>query len=353
METLRIGISGAGTMGRIHAESYRRSGKAEVVAICDSNKDKLEEAKRRLGIEKGFTEFEEMLEEDLDAVSICTPNFLHFPQALSALERGCHVLLEKPMALNSQEAKKIVEKAEETGKILMMGMTWRFMRPYQYIRELAQEGEFGDIYYAWGKWLRRRGVPGLGGWFTTKKMSGGGPLIDIGVHVLDCILWIMDFPKVERVCGFVFEKFGFEAGEGDWPPPEAKHPHDLKTGVFDVEDFGGGLIFLEGGKVINLEVSWALNQEPFTGLGISGDKGGAVNPPLKIFKEKRKMLEDVLPQIPGDREPLEVYHREIKEFVQSVIEGRKPLATAEEGLEVMQILDALYKSAKEKGEVRL
>ncbi|NOZ64622.1 MAG: Gfo/Idh/MocA family oxidoreductase [Caldiserica bacterium] len=234
-EKLKVGVIGVGGIGRIHISSYQQTGEVEIVAISDASLNKVKQVQKEFGISRGYKDPEEMLEkEKLDAVSICTPNFLHASQSILSLEKGCHVLLEKPMATNTTEAREIVKKVKESGKILMMGMTWRFISHYSYLKRLAQQGEFGEIYYAHGKWLRRRGVPGLGGWFTTKKMSGGGPLVDIGVHALDCMLWIMDFPRPERVSGFAFQKFGFRAGDGGWPPPATRDEQDTKNRVFDV-----------------------------------------------------------------------------------------------------------------------
>ena len=349
-DKIRVGVIGAGGIGRIHISSYQQTGKAEVVAVSDTNLNKVRKTQEEFNIPKGYKDYEEMLEmENLDAVSICTPNFLHVSQSISSLDRGCHVLLEKPMATNTHEAKKIVEKVRESEKILMLGMTWRFMPYYSYIKKLAQEGEFGDIYFAHGKWIRRRGVPGMGGWFTTKKMSGGGPLIDIGVHALDCLLWIMDFPKPERVSGFSFQKFGFRAGDGGWPPPSTRDEEDIKSGIFDVEDFAGGIIYLSGGKVVILEASWALNLEPSSGIYIAGDKGGATAPPVKIYRERNGIQEDINPQIPEN----EAYIEEIEEFLKCIKEGKEPEANAEKGYEVLRILEGIYTSSQEKREVKL
>ena len=348
-DKIRVGVIGAGGIGRIHISSYLESGEAEVVAVSDKNTKKLSLCKRDFGIKKGYEDFREMLEKErLDAVSVCTPNFLHAEQAISALDKGYNVLLEKPMAMNSKEALKIVKKVKETGKILMMGMVWRFMPHFSYLKKLAVGGEFGDIYYAEGKYLRRRGIPGLGGWFTTKKMSGGGPLIDLGVHALDCLMWLMDFPKVERVSGFTFQKFGFKAGEGGWPPKEVSIL-DEKTGTFDVEDFGGGIIHLEKGKVIILQASWASNLFPSNGISIAGEKGGATAPPLKIYKEHFGVQEDILPALSENKH----YIEEAKEFIRCVKKGKEPEANAEKGYEVIKILEAIYKSCDAKKEVQL
>jgi predicted dehydrogenase len=242
---VRIGVIGVG-IGYIHIQSMSKipPDQLEIAALCDVNEQRVRTVANEFGVKKVFTDHKEMLKQDeIDAVLVCTPNILHAPMTLDAFAAGKHVMCEKPMALNAAEAEQMVQAGKKAGKMLMMAFNNRFRSDSQLLKKFIENGELGDIYYAKTGWIRRKGIPGLGGWFTTKARAGGGPLIDIGVHVLDLTLWLMGNPRPVSVMGSAYAKFG---------PQAAKE----QGGTYDVEDLAVGLIKLDNGATLFLEASW-------------------------------------------------------------------------------------------------
>lgn len=336
--TVNIGVIGLG-MGRAHIERFRTHPAANVVAIADTNRSLLSERAAQFGIPKTYQEYEEMLaKEDLDVVSIATPNSLHLPMALAAFEAGCHVLCEKPMALNAEQGRQMLEAARRAGKRLMIDFSFRFAPQSLALKQQVDDGVFGDIYYARTLWLRRRGMPRFGGWFGQKALSGGGPLIDLGVHRLDLALWLMGYPKPVYVTGNTVYGVATEL---------AKQQGKL----FDVEDFAAGYIQFENGATLCLEASWAshIKEQELMETRLFGTKGGAhhynVNEgydfAVETYTEERGFFYDR--QLHAF--PRQDAHNAMYQFVEAIITDTPHRATGEEGLIVMEILDALYHSA--------
>ncbi|MEN2984983.1 MAG: Gfo/Idh/MocA family oxidoreductase [Dictyoglomaceae bacterium] len=339
---IRVGIVGAGGIARhLHIPRYKKIPDVEVVAIADSDKDRAEILAQEFNIPKIYYNYEEMFEkENLTAISVCTPNYLHAPVTISALNRGIHVLCEKPMATSVKEAEDMVEASKKSGRILMIGQTQRF-RPFNSaLKRLIEKGELGEIYYARGSLLRRKGIPGIGTWFTTKEMAGGGCLLDIGVHILDIVWWLMGMPKPKFILGNIYANFGPKGlGEGGWNKGVKGKP------IFDVEDFAVGFIKFENGATLTIETSWASNIEKDEGnYLILGTLGGAQLNPPKIFKD----LENMSSNIEIIEKSTEWGEGEIDHFVECVKENKEPIATGEQGLTVMKMLMGIYESS-EKG----
>lgn len=336
---IRVGIVGVG-IGGVHAQGYAKLPDVEIAALCDLNTARAEGVGERYGVKSIFSDYSAMLAEaQLDAVSVCTPNALHAAVAVAALEAGCHVLCEKPLSISAAEGKKIVDAAKRAKGKFMIGMNNRFRGDSQVLKKYIESGELGDIYYAKAGWIRRTGIPGMGSWFTSKEMAGGGPLIDIGVHALDLTLYLMGNPKPVSVYGATYAKFGpFGKGGGSWGVP-------AKGGSYDVEDLACGMIRFENGASLALEASWAqhcagdkLYNEVY------GDKGGATMEPLRIFTERYDSPVDITPAYPN----VSGHEAEVAHFVECIVQDKQPIATADQALDVMKILDALYASS-EKG----
>ena len=346
-EVLGIGIIGSGGIARgVHIPGYQKLANAEVLAVSDPFEAAREGAAKQFGIEDAYEDFNEMLKrDDIHAVSVTTPNFLHAEATIAALEAGKHVLCEKPLAMNATEGQAMVDAARRTGNKLMCGFHFRFTPEIQTLKRFADAGEFGNMYYARTQALRRRGIPGWG-LFISKEKNGGGPLIDIGVHMLDSTMHVLGFPKPIAVSGQTYQMFGKRKDVlglmGQW---------DYKN--FTVEDFAVAQIRFDNGSTLTLESSFVANQEERDKMTfqILGDKGGAQYNPLKMYTERNKTLLDITPAyLPSG---VQAHHEEIKSFVQSVIDDTPVYTPGEEALEITRIIDAIYESSEAGREIRL
>ena len=334
-DKVRVGVIGLG-VGQHHIWGYQKCAQAEVVAVCDVDSNRAQQVAKKENISRWFTDYRKLVKlPELDAVSICTPNYLHRPVAEAAFAAGKHVLCEKPLSISAKEGAKIVAAAKKAKKKLMMAYVNRFRGESQVLKRFIDTGELGQIYYGKCGWLRRRGIPGMGGWFTTKSKSGGGPLIDLGVHVLDLTLWLMGFPEVESVTGSVYTHFG-DKNIGYW----------WRSGnaPFDVEDLASAFIKLKNGATLTLDASWASNIEKSDEFysRLMGTKGGAQLDPLVIYKDALGTQVDLKPAYAK----VDTFAAETAYFVNCILKNKEPMATGEQGLEIMKILDAIYLSAK-------
>jgi len=333
---VKVATIGLGWAGREHTKGYNACPDAEILAICDMQQDLAEQVAKDLNVPQVYADHKKMLKElDLDAVSVCLPNYLHAPIAIDALRAGKHVICEKPPATTAAEAKRMADAATKAKKILMYALVRRFQGPTMLVRDYIDKGEMGEVYYARAVYHRRRGIPiGAKSWFVDKKRSGGGSLIDIGVHALDCAWYLMGCPKPVSVSGTAYQKF----------------KHVVPKGVhFDVDDSAFALIKFENGASMVLECSWALNLPSGGIIQIAGTKGGAQFDPLTIYTERDGVQLDVTPTVP-QANPFE---GEIAHFVESIIKGKKPIASAEQGVHLMQMMESVYKSAESGREVRI
>lgn len=288
----------------------------------------------------------------LDAISVCVPNHLHAEVSIAALDAGLHVLCEKPMALNAGEAEKMVAAAKRSGKFLMMGFNNRFRSDSMAMKKLIGDGMYGDIYFARAGWLRRAGIPGRGSWFTTKAKSGGGALIDIGVHALDLSTWLMGTPEPVSVMGVTYAKFGVDPsrGAGDWGEKVA-------GGIFDVDDLASAMIRFGNGATLLLEASWASHverDEMFVEL--MGTEAGSTTsgtpPRTTIYTERAGITQDIT-LLPEPQPAGSAHYYEVEQFVRCVQQNRPPTSTGEDGLRIMRILDGIYASAKSGASVKI
>ena len=336
MRVLRVGIVGLG-MGSSHIPKFNQHDYAEVVALCDTDPQRLQERGTEYAIEALFTDYKSMLEQaELDIVTIATPNFLHKPFTIQALAHGAHVLCEKPMAMNAQEARDMNAAAQKAGKRIMINFAFRFDPASWCLKQQIDGGLLGDIYSGRSRWMRRDGMPGFGGWFGQKDKSGGGPLIDLGVHRLDLALWYMGYPKCQHVLAHTANHLGQARAE------QAQQS-------YDVEDYATALLSLEGGKALHLEASWASHIEHNEDMETSlfGTKGGIRQRNLKggysfeghAFTEQHGCKLD-LKVHNADGPPSPMYH-----FVDAIVHDYPHIASGAEGLAVMEILDAIYASA--------
>jgi predicted dehydrogenase len=333
--SLRLGVIGVGHVAQTnHLPALKKRRDAEVVAICDDDADKVRLVAQHFGIPRTATDSEKLLRsDDIDAVIVATPNHLHAPMTIAALGYGKHVLCEKPPARNATEAAQIAEAAGRGDRVLMYGMNKRFQSDVQVLRQYMARGEFGKIFYAKTGWLRRRGDARGPAWYDNKLSAGGGVLMDLGVQMLDLTLWLLGNPKVAAVSA-------------------TKYAVDPRQ---EVEDTLAALLVFENGASLSLEVSWALLLEKsFPYLNLFGTHGAALLNPFRIHKELGGNLLNVTPALDSPRNIYkQSYEAEIDHFIRCVTQGETPMASAEEGLALMKVIDAIYQSAEARREVRL
>lgn len=337
MKKLRVGVIGLG-MGQAHIQGYKTHDMAEVVAVADADAKRLAEIGEKFGVPGRYEDAEEMLaKESLDVVSIATPNKFHNPLTISALEAGCHVLCEKPMAMCAAEGEEMIAASKKAGRRLMINFSYRFTEQSQALKRQVEKGVLGEIYYARTIWHRRRGMPGFGGWFGQKAMAGGGPLIDLGVHRLDLALWLMDYPKPVWVMG------------GACNPIATRIAAEQRK-KFDVEDMACGMIKFANGANLSIEASWAANikERELMETRLLGTKAGLVQRNInegyefeaELYLEENGCLFDMKLHSPVPGVKSSMHH-----FIESIATDKPHTATAEEGLTVMKLLDAIYASA--------
>ncbi len=353
-EKVRVGVVGAGFIANgAHLPSYAALDTVELVAICDVIPERAQKAADKFGAAKVFTDYQEMLATcDLDVVSVCTPNDGHAPITIAALEAGCNVLCEKPMARNLAEARTMRKVAETAKGQLMIAYPRPFNPSVEYVRSLVEEGYFGNIYHAKAVATRRRGVPTWGK-YLNKTIQGGGPLLDIGSHSLHMTLWLAQKFDAVEVSATVHNLIGKTGGynpSGPWDPAE-----------YQVEDSAFGFIRFADGSSVTLDSSWALHTHGELGGSILyGDKGGAEvytvgrpEKPIAIYGEDQHRLLDIVPA-PVQDSGKSHHYREIDFFVNKVVlGGEAPRVKTDEALKVSEILAAFYESAESGKAVRL
>ena len=343
MKTINVGVIGTGGIASgQHMPALSKQLDVNLMAVCDVNEEAAKAAAEKFSVPHIFTDYKKLLEMDeLDAVHVCTPNFLHMQPTIDALEAGKHVMVEKPLARNAVEGEKMVEAAKKNKKKLMVAHNMRFTPDAQCLKRFIDAGDLGEIYFTRVWALRRRGIPGWGV-FTDKEKQGGGPLIDIGVHVLDLAMFLMGHPKPIAASGKAYTKIGNTPGHigvwGAWDHTK-----------FTVEDYAAGFIRFDNGASIILESSFAANiGEDKMNVSLMGTKGGAETHPLKMFSEDRGTLFDITPVHLLNQN---AYEAEIRGFYDAIQNDTEPPVTAEQALNVMKILDAIYKSSDDGKEV--
>jgi predicted dehydrogenase len=346
---LRVGIVGMGAIGCVHADAYNNGGQAEVVALCDIDAQRLQERGQRFKVSNLFTDYHDLVRADLDAVSVCVPNAFHKDVAIAALKAGKNILLEKPMALNATQAAQIVAVGLKSKKVVQIGMCNRQGADAQVLKGYIDQGMLGNIYHVRAVLIRRRGVPGLGGWFTTKKLSGGGPIIDIGVHWFDLAMYLSGQWNPTRVAAQTYAKFGCKMRDykyvGMWAgPPKFE-------GVCDVEDYATGFVRFAGKATMSFDIAWAANGKEDSFVEVLGDKGGArvmESGGVDILTEDGQRPVNFRPQYDDKVDRFKV---QAGKFIAACRGQCKPAATMQQGLTVMKLIDAIYASGKSGKEV--
>ncbi len=352
MKKIRIGIIGNGGICKgAHIGGYLKDDRVEIVALCDIIRERAEYV-RDIYFNNAdvYTDYKELLkDETIDAVDICTPNYLHSIIAVDAFNAGKHVFCEKPDAVDVSEVLKMNDAAEKAGKVLMVMRNNRFVNASQYAKKFIDAGRMGDIYAGRCGWQRRRGIPGKGGWFTTKAQSGGGPLIDLGVHMIDLAIWLMGNPTPVIVSANTYCKFAdndtSDSVNSDFGDKNAE-------GTFDVEDLAMGMIRFDNGAVLQIEFSWASNiKKENRFVELRGSKSGLTwnDNKVEFYTEEAGELMD----INVGEGNTDGHHANLRHFVDVITTGAEPCFKPQQGIDMIKILCAIYKSAETGKEVVL
>ncbi len=331
-------------MGRHHAYGFRKRDDIELVGLAELNNELLQEMGKELEVEALFEDYSEMLEATKpDIVSVALPNFLHEKVAIDAMESGAHVLCEKPLAMSVEEGERMKEVAQRCGRQLGLNLSYRFSPAGQALKQLVDDGFIGEAYHGYTRWLRRDGFPRFGGWFGKRGQSGGGPLIDLGVHRIDLAMWLMGSPEPVSVSGAVHERIGRgrAAAEGK---------------EFDVEDLASGMVKFENGASLLLEASWAGLQEKQEDMltRVMGERGTLIHQNIgEGYEFEARFARSEAGQYLTGRVELNTHNASdpYQEMVACVKEGRPFPVDVDDGLRIQKVLDGLYQSAASGREV--
>lgn len=342
----KVGLIGAGGIASAcHIPGWNSIPDAQIVAVCDVNLMAAQAVATEHGIPHVFTDYRELINLDLDAVDICTPNRIHTPAVLAALHAGKHVICEKPLATTMKEVRQMGALADKMKLKLMTAQNMRFGNAARAIKSWAQAGNLGDVYHARVRAMRRAWAPCTPG-FIDHNLSGGGPCMDIGVHALDCCLWLMNFPEPVRVTGT--SKVNFAKGQtipGMWGEWDRKR--------YSVEDFAAGFVHFDNGATMTIEAAWLGHQSENEDIScqIFGLNGGVKWPSAEFATvQNRTFVQGTLTP------PTNVEHshwEELRAFHDCVVNNKPSPVPWTETIKVIGILEAIYASQKKGREVRV
>lgn len=344
---LRVGIIGAGNIATsAHLPAYQQlTDIVEVVAIADIVPERAKAAAEKYNIPHYFASVEELLANvDVDYIDVCTWTAAHAPVVITAAKAGKNILCEKPLAATLEQGLEMEKVVKETGVKFMLAVVTRYGAEQFKVRELYEQGVFGEIYSAKTLYVRRRGTPG--GWFTDKELAGGGPVLDIGVHAIDRTWYLMDRPKPISVSAETSYRIGDFKTKGitRW------EPFGKGNGVFNTEDSATVFFRFEGGKTMMAEIAWAINGPESATTQLFGSKAGCTFDPLTIYTEDEEgYLTDLKPEVT----PNDYFVEEIKHFVECVNENKTPISPIDDAVTVQRMLDGIYRSAELHEEVKI
>jgi predicted dehydrogenase len=334
-EKLRVGLLGVGAIAQVvHLPVLAQLENVELTAVCDIDEPRARAIAGRFGIPHVFRDDDDVFRsDDIDAIIICSPSYLHEAQAIAGLESGKHVLVEKPLALTPEAAQRVLDTAEKTGRKVMIAMNNRWRPDTMALRPFAQGGELGEIFLTRGAWLNRKMRLVRPTWRHRKATAGGGAMMDLGVQTLDLCMWMQGFPEIASVITHMHFPEGME-----------------------VEDTAGILVRLRSGSAISLTVSWSLVAERDRHyMRMLGTRGSGAISPLAVYKEvETGQIIDVTPNVSLGRENLYTasYRQELTHFV-AVARGEKEEPLPREQVQIMKVVEMAYRSVEEKREVSI
>ncbi len=353
MKTTVLAVVGCGRIANgSHFPAFEQIDNIRVKYACDIIEKKATDAKEKYSkVENAITDYKVALADpEVDAVFVLTPNFAHYTVTMDALRAGKHVFCEKPITVNYALSVEMAEEAEKQGKILNIGVCNRYHKSVELLEEMNRNGEFGNIYHVYCSFRSFRSIPGLGGAFTNKAESGGGVLIDWGIHFLDLILYILGGAKLKNVTCDAYCEMAKDMKSYKYNGMWAEDTADIENGVNDVDDMVSGYVRTDKAS-ISFNGAWAQNidkGEMF--IDFLGDKKGA-----RLDYGKQFHLTDgaTLETVATDHEIPNMYKREDEDFIASINSGVRNRNHISNILESMKLLDSLYKSSELEKEVQM
>lgn len=341
---LRWAFIGCGGISTIHIKAIEKIPEIKIVAGCDINPDQFKRFTELSGCTATYEKWEQMLDEvKPDVVDVCTPNGVHYPATIAALKAGCHVLTEKPMAMNPAECEKMIDAAKKAGKLLCCGFQYRYSPSVELFNKLREAGDIGDILYVKCHAMRRRGVPNWGV-FGQKELQGGGPMIDIGVHIIEAAHYCMGQPKPVAAIGNCWTFLGDKPSQvySVWPN------WDYKT--YTVEDLAVGQVTFENGALMQIEASFCAHvKKDVFNFEIVGTKGGYDFETSTLFTDHGGAMLDAVPNFLPPFDFNEAFVKKIQNFADAILKGTPLCVPGEEGCAVQKIIDGIYRSAAKHG----
>lgn len=353
---LRVGVIGLGGAGLTHMKAFSKHPNTEVISIAGKEEERLSQIATEFGVKNTAFDWQDLVADtELDIISIATPNVLHYPITMAALESGKHVFCEKPLAITSKQTYEMFEVAKRNNCILEVALNYRRREDIIFGKELVSSGKLGRVYHSRASWKRRSGIPGIGSWFTSLEMAGGGAGIDLGPHLIDSLLYMLGEPKVATVSAVKHGELGI-AGLGAMQ----LHGQMKGTGEFEVEDLCSALLRFEDGSSCQLEITWASHSKDSddisfellgvqSGLRISIANYASVNT-LTIYEEIDGAPLTYSPEITSTTEG---HLMVIQEFIDHVTQGQQDNHTILNVIHRATVLEAIYESAKSGQEVKL
>ncbi|MEM7034694.1 MAG: Gfo/Idh/MocA family oxidoreductase [Chloroflexota bacterium] len=351
MSTLKVGVIGVGGIARTHMPGWAASELAEVVAGSDVVEPALKAWGEEHNVKKLVSDPAELFNDpDIDIIDVCTPNNYHAPLSIAALKAGKHVICEKPLAPKPEQIQEMIDARDASGKLLMTAQHFRFRGASKALKAEIETGVLGDIYHARSWMLRRAAAPTRPG-FILKEHSSGGPCIDIGVHILDLTLWFMGNPKPVSVTGVARAELAHQEGAFSVMGGGARIPQEM-----DVEDFASAFVRFENGATLIIEVSWLLHHDTSgedMQMWLYGSKGGSHWPSCQLLSSNNDTMQQYNRTLQLTRDTMEPHALECVEFAEAIVNGASSPVPAEQSMQVMAILDGIYRSQEAGGEVRI
>mgnify|MGYP001557269623 CR=1 FL=1 len=347
-KTLRVGIIGCGGISDMHFRTLKEMPDVEVVAAVDPFTDRLRKVQEKYAVAEVFQDWKDMLRSvPLDGVDVCAPNAVHAAAVIDALNAGCHAITEKPMARTPAECQAMIDAAKKNERKLAIAFQYRFHPYTRFLAQARDEGDLGKIMFAKCLGLRRRGIPNWGV-FGQKALQGGGPLIDLGVHIIEMAHYVMGSPQPRAASGNIWTYFGNKPSAICYAWPGWDHA------TYTVEDLAIGQIRFDNGAILQVEASFVAHiEKDVWNFSLMGERGGCTWEPPTVFTDRAGHMINYSPAHTADGSFAALFQMKLRNWVDACLHDRPLEAPGEAGMAVQKMIDGIYRSAAEGREVAI